>query len=439
MKLLLNLLLIGWTASTASAAELIERVYRVDVHQHEVFSVVRESRTRERDGELSGYRQRKVYSDRTLVQQSVEHFGVMKLSDGQAISYIDTPTDVKAIGAQMDAAFTSEIKGRKQGQLIFPTFISCALADASGPPTQTDFIYIVPDGGAGSAADLDLSSRGSANSWRREFDRDQANREAQDSREHQVSDGERRALYQAQRSMEIARGETAELAARSLVMSSSLLRQAFRRQPQLAEAGQHEVSVYLNSNAQDFVRQEIAQAVQDDQWPVVARMVSELESPLLLHAADETKAWLNEDSIPRLLRRPVVLDDFLMPRFGSPEFEHQKILIANLLQTVAIMRPNFLDTKAADWVRVAAYLTEAARFAESRGDEFRAAELLEQASSVAGFLAGDGDGRSLILNGNDPTNYELAFKPGALTTDTYDSAPGEAISQAALNVLGNEI
>jgi hypothetical protein len=168
-------------------------------------------------------------------------------------------------------------------------------------------------------------------------------------------------------------------------------------------------------------------------------MVSELESPLLVQAAEETKVWLNENPIPRLLRRPMVVDRSLMPSFRSPEFEHQKTIIANLLQTMAVTRPQFLDGKAGDWVRTAAYLIEAARFAQGHGNNARAAELLEQARSIAGFLVGDADGRRLTLNGNDPAQYELAFEPGVLTSDTYDSASREAILQAGLNALSNEI
>lgn len=417
--ILLTLLLIplGSSALPSDPVALTERIYKAENDSSEIVTVVREVRFVDDPSVTGAYRLVKVFVNKELRDQSIEQVGTVVFSDGRSADYIvkPEPAMINTLTTKMDEEFV---------------LLASSSSGFSGVRSQNSFTY----NGASpkdNQDEMDTALRQSANAAESLMQQDYKNRQMQDEQRRQIMDGQRELQYKLEKQNEVIRGQAAASIADGFQKSYEIVQRFSTPSPQISIP--HEVWVSQNPTAQAEQQKEVDKLVAQGQWGKVARLVSDLSSPLLLNRTDNTRSWLNENPVPNALHHPLVVDFSRLPIFASPDLEYQKQLVGNLLQSVAATRGS-LTGKVAEWARASVYLTQAAGVAEKKGKVERARELMDQARTIAAYLAGDDEGKTLTLSDNT-----FHFSRTGFTSDTYEAASLEDVNKAATHAFTYEM
>lgn len=171
----------------------------------------------------------------------------------------------------------------------------------------------------------------------------------------------------------------------------------------------------------------------------VAKGISELEESLSLSNNVETREFLSQNEIPRMLRAQEHVQLHKLPTFKTPELQAQQILIRNMVGVLGIISPDGLKLRGFAWLKASMFLLHSAKYLEDAGQIKLAEEALNKSRAIVNFLSGEGDRFGLAITGQTPDTLSIVYDPNELTIHAFQKTSPENVYLAAVNSLFNSI
>ncbi len=164
-----------------------------------------------------------------------------------------------------------------------------------------------------------------------------------------------------------------------------------------------------------------------------------MEESLSLSNNVETRDFLSQNEIPRMLRSQEHVQLHKLPAFKTPTLQAQQILIRNMIGVLGIMSPDGLKHRGFAWLRASIFLLHSAKYFEESGQIKLAEEALNKSRAIVNFLSGEGDRFGVAITGQTPDTLSIVYDPAALTVHSYQNNSPENVYLAAANSLFQSI